>query len=280
MRKILRLLLGLWACGVLVFASMKLADYIKASRVSADLNQSLAQEAVVVKSPFSPTPGKTDDQTTPETQGETVISQAQTGDVPLQESEPESAPIDVNFQVLAQTNDDIVAWIYCPETPISFPVVQGTDNNYYLYRLFDGTWNKSGTLFADYRNSGDFSDKNTIIYGHNMKNDSMLGTLPKYEDPDYYRDHPIFWLLTPQASYKVELAAGYVTEATADIYSFGWSDDEVLQLMKEAMEQSDFDAELEISSEDRFLTLSTCSELSSTARYVLIGRLVQVDEGN
>lgn len=276
MRKILRLLLGLWACGVLVFASMKLADYIKSSRVSADLNSSLAQEAVVVK-PTAAANEKTVTDTEPVSQGETVFQESEAAETPEEAPEPETAPLEVDFQVLAQTNPDVVAWIYCPDTPISFPVVQGTDNSYYLYRLFDGTWNKSGTLFVDFRNSGDFQDKNTVIYGHNMKNDSMLGTLPKYADQKYYDKHPIFWLLTPEADYKVELAAGYETQADGEIYTFGASEEATLEIVRRGVEKSDFDADVEIEEGDRFLTLSTCSESSSTARYVLIGRLVEME---
>lgn len=277
MRKLLRTLLGLMACAVLIYAGSKMAGYIRQSMVSSDLNSSLAQEAVVMKIAAPTGAQQTNTQSEPDGQGETIFQQSEAETDQQAEPEPEMAPLEVDFQVLAKTNPDVVAWIYCPDTPISFPVVQGQDNEYYLYRLFDGTWNKSGTLFVDYRNSENFEDKNTIIYGHNMKNDSMLGTLPKYADQEYYDAHPIFWLLTPETSYKVELAAGYETQADGEIYTFGASEETTAEIVRRGVEKSDFETDVEIGDGDKFLTLSTCSESSSTARYVLIGRLVEVE---
>ena len=82
----------------------------------------------------------------------------------------ETAPIIVDFEVLQTENKDIIAWLHCPDTKINYPVAQSEDNSYYLRRLLDGSWNTAGTIFMDYRNSADFSDRHTVIYGHNMKN--------------------------------------------------------------------------------------------------------------
>lgn len=153
----------------------------------------------------------------------------------------------------------MVGWIYCEDTPINFPVVQAEDNDYYLRRLIDGTWNSSGTLFVDYRNADDFSDSNTIIYGHNMKNKGMFGTLPNYKEQSYYDDHPLMWLLTPDGNYKVELIAGYVTSSTSEIYSFGQTEEEVFALAEQSIEKSTFTSDFQVLQGDRFVTLSTCS---------------------
>lgn len=84
----------------------------------------------------------------------------------------------------------MLAWLYCPDTVINYPVVQSDDNEYYLRRLMDGSSNTAGTLFADYRCSPDFSDPHTVIYGHNMKNDTMFGILPEYGAQEFYEPHP------------------------------------------------------------------------------------------
>ena len=89
---------------------------------------------------------------------------------------------------------EIIGWIYSDGTPINYPIVQTTNNEYYLRRLIDGTYNQAGSIFMDYKNSSDFSDYNTIIYGHNMKNDSMFGTLTSYESQDYYNEHKEMYL--------------------------------------------------------------------------------------
>lgn len=264
MRKVVRVLLALAACGILVFATGKLADYLRESRESTDLNEILIEEAIAVKEP-APQFAQVD-MTLAEP------SQADTEDVP-----GETAPIQVDFDLLAETNSDVIGWLYCGDTPINLPVVQGSDNDYYLKRMFDGTWNSSGTLFADYRMSGDFSDGYNLIYGHNMKNDEMFGTLPNYSQQAYYELHPVMWLLTPAGDYRLELLAGYVTEATSQVYSLHQSETDVYTMVQQAMEQSTFTASLTIAPEDRFVTLSTCSYEYDNARYVLIGRLVPVE---
>ena len=163
------------------------------------------------------------------------------------------------------------------DTPINLPIVQAEDNDYYLRRLIDGTWNSSGTLFADYRNAADFSDSNTIIYGHNMKNKGMFGTLSNYKEQSYYDEHPIMWLLTPDGNYKVELIAGYVTSSTSEIYSIGNTEEEMFALAEQSIEKSTFASDFQVSQGDRFVTLSTCSYEYDNARYVLIGRLIPLD---
>ena len=105
-----------------------------------------------------------------------------------QESVQETAPIIVDFEVLQTENKDIIAWLHCPDTKINYPVAQSEDNSYYLKHLYDGTANKVGCLFIDYENAEDFSDNNTIIYGHNMKNGSIFGTLDSYKKADYWKN--------------------------------------------------------------------------------------------
>ena len=264
MRKLFRFLLGLTACGVLAFATYNLVAYVQESNQSTNLNENLIEEAVAVK---DPAPQSSDADFPAEQE-----SEANTEQLPM-----ETAPIEVDFEVLWETNEDVVGWIYCEDTPINFPIVQAEDNDYYLSRLIDGTWNSSGTLFADYRNAADFSDSNTIIYGHNMKNKGMFGTLPNYKEQSYYDEHPLMWLLTPDGNYKVELIAGYVTSSTSEIYSIGKTEEEVLILAEQSIEKSTFASDFQVSQGDQFVTLSTCSYEYDNARYVLIGRLIPLD---
>lgn len=264
MRKIFRFLLGLAACSVLAFATFNLVDYLRESNQSTNLNESLIDEAVAVK---EPAPQSSYMDSIPEQEPEADAEQFPS----------ETAPIEVDFEVLWETNMDVVGWIYCEDTPINFPVVQAEDNDYYLRRLIDGTWNSSGTLFTDYRNAADFSDSNTIIYGHNMKNKGMFGTLSNYKEQSYYDEHPLMWLLTADGNYKVELIAGYVTSSTSEIYSIGLSEEEVLALAEQAIEKSTFISDLQVSQGDRFVTLSTCSYEYDNARYILIGHLIALN---
>ena len=188
----------------------------------------------------------------------------------------ETAPITVDFERLQEENKDIIAWLYCPDTEINYPVVQSKDNEYYLRRLLDGTWNIAGTLFMDYRNAADCSDLHTIIYGHNMKNNTMFGSLPKYSKQEYYEEHSVLYLLTPKQNYKVKLIAGYVTPSDSKVYEFEKTKEERSGLLKTALDNSLFTSGTTVSDEDRLLTLSTCSYEYDNARFVLMGILKEI----
>lgn len=259
MRKLFRFLLGLAACGVLLFSGVNLAAYLRESSQSSRLNENLVEEAVAVKEAV-PQSDNSGSALAEETDAEQIFMEA--------------APIAVDFEVLLETNSDVVGWLYCEDTPINLPVVQGEDNDFYLRRMIDKTGNGSGTLFIDYRNANDFTDGNTVIYGHNMKNKSMFGTLSHYKEQSYFEEHPVMWLLTPDADYKVELVAGYVTTSTSGIFSFGLSEEDMFALVEDAVRQSTFLSDFQICQGDVFLTLSTCSYEYDNARYVVIGRLL------
>lgn len=261
MRRIFRFLIGLGACGVLLFATINLAAYIRESNQSANLNEKLIDDAVLLKKPASQS-------------SDTDAIYVQEMESDTEQIPHEAVPIEVDFDALLEKNEDIIGWPYSEDTPINLPVTQSTDNDYYLRRLIDGTWNSAGTLFVDYRNDGAFSDNNTIIYGHNMKNKEMFGTLPNYKERSYFEEHPIMWLLTPDRDYKIELVAGYVTPTTSDVYSFEQSEEDVLATVQQSIEKSTFSTDVEINHGERFLTLSTCSYEYDDARYVLIGRMI------
>ena len=132
----------------------------------------------------------------------------------------------------------------------------------------------AGTLFADFRNAGDFSDWNTIIYGHNMKNDSMFGTLTDYKAQAHFDEHPVMYLLTPEQNYKINLSVGFVTQAGSELYD-GLNPDEAEKaaFVEDWLKRSDFRSEAELSSGQNLITLSTCSYENSNARYVIVGVL-------
>lgn len=182
-------------------------------------------------------------------------------------------PIEVNFEVLKQKNSDIVGWIYLENSPINFPVVQGKDNDYYLRRLIDGTYNSAGTIFMDYRNDKNMNDWNTIIYGHNMKNSTMFGTLLNYKEQSYYDEHKIMYYITENKKYEVELIAGYTESSDNIIYNISNNEYMKDKILEFAKNKSTFKSNVEINAEDKILTLSTCSYDFDEARYILMGIL-------
>ncbi len=126
---------------------------------------------------------------------------------------------------------------------IDYPVCQGEDNSYYLTHLSDRTYNRNGCLFVDCKNSSDFSDDNTIIYGHHMASGKMFASLIKYKEQDYYEEHPIMYLTTEEGTYKIELFSAYVTEIGSSAYTmiFGTAKERAAWL-KEISNKSDFTA--------------------------------------
>ncbi len=191
-------------------------------------------------------------------------------------SKPADLP-EINFMALKEVNPDVIGWIYSPDTTINYPVVQGDDNAYYLKHLADGTENRNGCPFLDIQNRPDFTDDNSIIYGHHMQNGTMFAGISWYEDQSYYDEHPVMYLITPSATYRIELFSGYITtmDSSAYMQTFG-SIPEHTDWLKEVSGRSDFRANLEISAYDRVITLSTCAYRFENARYVLHGKLVKL----
>ena len=185
------------------------------------------------------------------------------------------SPIQVDFDKLDDVNNNIQAWIYLNDSNINYPIVQGNDNNYYLSKTVDGDYNPNGSLFIDYRNSKDFSDPNTYIYGHNMKNDTMFGDLEKYKKQEYYDNHKEMYILTRKNQYKLEVFAGYTTEDGSEIYNFIGNDSNE-RLIELAMSKSDFSSDVKVDYNDKVVVLSTCSYDYENARYVLIGVLRKI----
>lgn len=199
---------------------------------------------------------------------------------PGEEAAPTAPPAEsaafpqVDFEGLQAICPDVVAWISMDDTMLSYPVVQARNNEYYLRRLIDGTGNNAGSLFMDYLNAPDLSDHNTVIYGHNMKNGSMFACVVEYKDQEYYDAHPTCQLMTPEGNYTVEFFAGFV----ANLKSGAWdqnfrSEEDFADWLAKAKAKSTFQSDVTPTTQDRVLTLSTCSYEYEDARYVLMGVL-------
>lgn len=255
------------ACAVFLYSGSQLLSYFTENRNNEQDQQELIDQAVVVLPPET-NPAETVDTTTPAETEETVPPT----EVPL-----EPAPIYVDFETLQAQNEDIIGWIYCEGTRINYPIVQGESNEDYLHRSHTGEWNSNGSLFLDFRNLRDFSDFNNIIYGHNMGNGSMFGTLKRYCEQSYYEAHPVMWILTPDKAFRVDLIAGLVTPSDSETYEVFSYIEDLHERLEFALSESTFDAgEVDIEQVKQVVTLSTCSYEYATARYVVIGSLVEV----
>lgn len=159
---------------------------------------------------------------------------------------------------------------------MDYPVVQGKDNDHYLGRLFTGERNKLGSIFLDYRNNSDFSDKNTVIYGHNMKDGSMFSSLTKYKDQSYYDEFPATLLYTPDGDITVEWFAGGTVDGDYESIRFDFKDDRDFESYVQSLRsKSTFVSDTAVTAEDRIVTLCTCSYEFDNARYALYGKQVR-----
>lgn len=195
-----------------------------------------------------------------------------------QPAEQESGPVSfaVDFSLLRQINDDVVFWLISGSGEINYPVVRGVDNEYYLTHLFDGSYNKNGSLFMDYRNTPGFVDRNTFVYGHNMKNGTMFAPLLQYANQAYYDAYPEMQLITPEGTYRLELFSGYVTTGDSASYQLDYFDDAAyMDYIAQVKAQSDFVSKVEVGPEDKIVTLSTCAYSFDDARYLVHAKLVK-----
>ena len=195
----------------------------------------------------------------------------------IEETPAEPAWPEVDFAELAAVNPDVVAWLYGPDTGISYPVVQGEDNEYYLHHTFEKKENFSGAIFMDITCRPDFSSDNSILFGHNLKTGEMFGELKKLYDTDYneeadYRKHPVIWVVTPDAAmeYRIFAAREISVEKDTDVYMVDFAQEEEYQAwMQKQKEASMYETDTDISSYEPMLTLSTCTSDTEDGRFVV-----------
>ena len=187
-------------------------------------------------------------------------------------------PLEVDFDRLLEVNDEIVGWLYCQDTQINYPVVQGSDDEFYLKHNFKKEPQNAGSIFVEAMNRPGFADSNTVIYGHQMNDGSMFDALGSWAEQEFYEAHPVMWLLTPEASYQVVLFSGYTTAALSDTYTvFTGPCRQLEEYLEQCAANSDFEAQVELDAGEKYITLSTCAYDFENARYVLHGKLVPME---
>jgi sortase B len=196
-----------------------------------------------------------------------------------EESEEHVSSSNLNWTALHEENEDIVGWLYMPSLSLSFPVVQGENNDFYLNRTVKGEYNALGSIFLNAYSSRDFSDDNSIIYGHSVEGGGMFTDLKKFENTSFFDENPYYYFLTEEQNYRVEIMAfSQTTEQSAYYYtSFG---DEKEEVISEIYKYADNSREVDIDGY-QLLTLSTCNldyGFHSNQRNVLIGVMVPYNE--
>jgi sortase B len=169
-----------------------------------------------------------------------------------------------------------MAWIRIDGTSVNYPIMYGTDNEYFLNHLPNGKKSKRGSIFIDYRNSPDFSDQNTMIHGHRMRSGAMFGALRHYANQSFYNSHSTVSIFTPEKNFDVKLFAGYTLNQTVETPPLRFRDAESFNsYIKNARQRSIFKSDVEVNHGDRLVTLATCEYSIKEGRLVLVGKLVE-----
>ena len=194
--------------------------------------------------------------------------------------------VPINFEELNRVNEDIYAWINIPgddpETPLAdYPILQSNpndDDNYYLDHNVNRKSSVYGAIYTQNYNNKDFSDFNTLIYGHNMRNGTMFGSLKKYRDKTFFDNHRDINIYMPGRILKYRIFAAYVFDDRHILLSYDFSNEAARELyLEEALNQrrlsANYSDDIEVGVNDKIITLSTCTS-NEGERYLVQGVLV------
>lgn len=266
MKRIMRAGLTILLCAVLVYSIARIvliqAEYRSAAAIYEESRAANFHIEEVLPSPQAPT--------------QTPAPEQSAGpDLPPEEEAGEYFPqAYADLEALAQINPDVVGWLWIQGTDISYPLLQGKDNQKYLNTSYNLKRSSSGSIFMDFRSPSDFSGDNTIIYGHNMKNGAMFGTLKDFADADYRDDHEFVYLFLSGEVLKYRVFAAYHTHSTSESYTRNFSGDMGFENFMDYIAASAQDMAAQPDAPVGLLTLSTCTSGARTERFVLHAALV------
>ncbi len=191
------------------------------------------------------------------------------------------ANVTIDFNALWQINPDVVAWIRFDDTDavaVDYPILHGPNNDTYLRTDLYGESHTSGSIFLEAANSADLSDLYNIIYGHNMRNGTMFGTLRRYrDDDDFYEANRYFTIYTPRGAYRYEIFGYADIPEDSEIYTVGYVPDQAYQrLINVMLSTSIRNTGIVPTIDQKTVTLSTCTASGEEYRFVVYG--VCIDE--
>lgn len=211
------------------------------------------------------------------------LSSSVAAETKVGESKKTKAPKNpIDFKKLQKTNKEIFAWIKVPDTNINYPILQSEKaDDFYLHRDIYGNNKYAGSLYIEYCNSTELTDRVTVVYGHNMMNGSMFANLHKFEDTSFFNKHRYFYVYTPERKLTYEVVSGHNYSTKHIMNSYNFAEDKVFKDYLEYIQnprttvrnvRTKLDHKLTV--DDRILTLSTCLNVGD-GRYLLQGVLVK-----
>ena len=196
----------------------------------------------------------------------------------LKPSVDNAEPPLMDFSKIQAANRDIIAWLVIPDTRIDYPIVQSTNNNYYLHHDAFKNSNRNGALFLDYRVRSDFSDFSNVIYGHHMESGMMFQNLIRFKEEAFFTNHTSAMLFTPNKTRQLEIFAVAVVSQNNELYQYAFASiTEKETHLKTIKEKAIHYRDMNISADDRIVIFSTCSYEFSNARTIVAARLRDFD---
>lgn len=182
----------------------------------------------------------------------------------------------VDLNSVKEINEDTIGWIQIPDTSIDYPILQAEDNDQYLRRTITGESNKAGSIFADYRVEKPFEEANTLIYGHNLLNGKMFSNLMKYEEKDWWEEHPLVYIQTEDSVLTYEVYACYRTRDTSYTYTFGMETEtgDYQNYLDYSLNHALYSTGIKPKNAEQTLTLSTCTNDQDTERFIVHARKI------
>lgn len=192
---------------------------------------------------------------------------------------PQYPPLSIDMDMLKEINGDFLGWIYFPAVELSYPVVQGEDNDYYLKHSFEDEKRNSGSVFMDCGATPDWSDRNTFVFAHNMRDGSMFGAFNRIvDDPSVLDASSRFYIYTEDVVYTYEIFSYYMTRSDSNRYMVFTSDENYDLYTKWAVENSNYAFDVDLSERGNIVSLSTCYGSAGTSRRFLIHGVLTATE--
>lgn len=172
-------------------------------------------------------------------------------------------------------NEDIIGYISVEDTTINYPIVQGVDNEFYLHNDFFKNPNVSGAIFLDFDNNSDITDYNNVIYGHNMRKSIMFHDVRNYMNPDYLKSHAQISIITLYDTTLWEVFSSYTTSTSFDYIKTDFGDKESFKsFLEQIKSKSNTNTNIEVTENDKIITLSTCTGGAEDMRYAIHAKLI------
>ena len=176
-------------------------------------------------------------------------------------------------QTLTGAYPDAIGWLIIPGTNINYPLMQGSDNDYYLHHAYDGNHLSAGSIFLDFRCENRLMNGINVVYGHNMKNGSMFAGLTNFGDTAYFNSHRYGWLATSDKVYRLDFFSLAHIDCDDSFYD---GSQPVTEWIPRVERLSTISTGITYDASERFISLSTCTRATGDDRTVLTGQLVEI----